>query len=195
MRSSPSIRVCLPFLILLAAACGDSPTPATTESEESVAGGPQPAVGSGGLVAFAGNIESMSPAAVIVDGQEFLINRETVVKIDGTQVPLSAIHIDDFAIVKAKQKTSGAWAAREIRVRGDARSTVKITGRIESADSGDFVVEGRSVRTTPDTFYAGAGNPQSSRDVRVGFLVVVTGLEEIDHSSVEALKIRVLSKQ
>jgi hypothetical protein len=65
---------------------------------------------------------------------------------------------------------------------------------VERLDPPDLVVSGRLVHTNSGTVFLGLGDPRSLQDVKVGYLVTVTGPEGDDRSLL-ATKIRVEAKR
>jgi hypothetical protein len=175
-------------LLLAAAACDDDDSPTRGDSAALV---PEPA--SGGLVSFFGRIDGLRSDGLTVAGRDFGIDGDTRVFVQQNEAPLSILRVGEQVVVRARQNRAGAWMAREIKVRVDAPSEVKVTGRVDAIRPPELTVAGRPVITGPDTAYLGAGEPRSLADVRSGDLVTVTGFE-VDRGVLQALKIRVESR-
>lgn len=176
-------------LLVLAAGCGDDDSPSAADQPAALSAEPQ----SGGLTSFFGRIETLAADHLTVDGRVFGIDGETRVLLQQGEASFSVLHVGSTVVVRARQNRNGAWLAREIKLRLDPPSEVKLTGRVEAVQPPDLVVAGRRVRTGPDTLYLGVGEPRSLPDVHGGDLVTVTGFE-VEEGILQATKIRVESK-
>jgi Domain of unknown function (DUF5666) len=183
MRRRHSVLLAV-LAALLAAACGDdSPTSDQAALTE----------GSGGLVEFAGGIDAITADSLTVAGRTFVVDSSTVTLREGTAISFSLLKLDDFVVIKASQNRNGVWTAREIRLRvGTAVSEIKLTGRVDSVSPPNLVVSGRVVTVIASTEFTGLGDPRSLNDIRPGYTVTVTGIDQGD--SLLALKIRLEAK-
>jgi hypothetical protein len=175
--------------VLSLAGCGDD-NDATQDSSPVV---PDPVADSGGLRDFFGSIEGLSSTSLVVDGRTFLVDNQTHVFREGTDVGYGFLAVGNLVLVKARVNSRGELVAREIKLRVDNAPDVKVSGRVESVNLPDLVVAGRLVHTNSGTAVFGAGDPKGLPDVRVGDQVTVTGPEG-DDRSVLANKIRVEAK-
>jgi hypothetical protein len=178
--------------VLSLAGCGDDEDNPTAADPSAVV--PEPAAASGGLREFFGAIDSLTATRLVVDGNTFVVDGETHVFRQGVEVGYGLLGVGNVVVVKARTNTRGEMVAREIKMRVDVVSDMKLTGHVEQIASPDLTVSGRLVHTNSGTAFVGLGDPRSLADLQVGYLVTVTGSEG-DDRSILATKIRLEAKK
>jgi hypothetical protein len=178
--------------VLALAGCGDEGTSSSSTGGSPVI--PDPVAESGGLRDFFGPIEGLSGTHLVVDGQTFVVDGQTHVFLQGVEVGYGMLAVGDLVVVKARLNSRGELVAREIKIRLDDVPETRLTGHVERLEAPDLVVSGRLVHTNSGTVFLGLGDPRSLGDVKVGYLVTVTGREGDDRSLL-ATKIRVEAKR
>ena len=166
-----------------------TPTPAPAPTTAPV---PAPTPETGGLTTFFGPIDAIEPGSLNVGGRAFGVDGDTHVLMRGSEVPFASLQVGQFVTVRARQNREGVWLAREIKIRVEGPSEIKVTGTVDSIIAPDIMVAGRLFRTGDGTAYLGVGDPRTLTDVRTGDLVTVTAIEE--DGILHALKVRVESK-